>query len=289
MRFFASALDAHYKRHLAPIVEELLSRGHVLDEGAEWVLTAGRLDAYRLSRRGRKPILVEHGAGQTYLLNGVRVDASGMRPDPGVRLYLGPNRQIVGFMRSQLPEAECVVVGSPALEHLAATMKQERSLVVFAVHWHSGLRVPEAGTSWPWSLPIARTLHEAFGDRFRVHAHPRIFGRVVSQISRARFAPIFEADWDLLAPDCRVLVCDNSSIIWEAATMGIRVVLVDAPGWGERHGLRFGPEADQFFHVDSADRIVAAVEGCETPTDPGVYELIEGATSLAADVVERVL
>ena len=289
MRFAASALDVHYKRHLAPIVDELVARGHVRDNEAEWVLTAGRQDAYRLSRRGRSPILVEHGAGQTYMLNGQRVDASGMRPDPGVRLYLGPNAGVVGFMRSQLPEAECVVVGSPALERLAAMMHDERSLVVFATHWHSGLNVPEAQTSWPWSLPIARELHEAFGDRFRVHAHPRIYGRVVSQIARARFTPTFEADWDRVAADCRVLVCDNSSIVWEAATVGIGVVLIDPPEWIGEHGLRFGSQADQFQHVTGPGEVVAAVGQAETPADPGVYEIVEGATARAVDVIEHTI
>ena len=287
MRFAVTAQDSHYRRHLAPIVGELETRGHVRDNQADWVLTAGRLDALRLGRKGKSPILVEHGAGQTYMLNGQRVDASGVDPDPNVKLYLGPNAGVVDFMRGQLPGAQCEVVGSPALEQLSGQMRpaSERGLVVFATHWQSGLPVKEAQTSWPWSLPIAKALHEEYGDRFRMHAHPRIYSRVQSQSNRKRFHPTFADDWDLLAPDTTVLVCDNSTIIWEAATLGIPVVLIDPPAWRDaEHGLRFGDEAARFRRITDPAHAVDTVRRARL-VDVSVFDIVSGATDRAADLI----
>jgi hypothetical protein len=274
----------HYLRHLQPILDELEARGHQLGQGVGNVtLTAGRVDAQK-AHTARRLILVEHGAGQTYLYKGHRVDAGDAGSDAHVTLFLAPNGASAEFMAGLLPNAECVVVGSPALERLALRMDGPRDRVVFAVHWASSLagKVPEAGTSWPWSIAILKALAKSFP--VTVTAHPRIAYQVKRGMMRRQIDVSYVESWDELAPQCRVLVCDNSSIIWEADALKIPVVLIQPSGWSDIHGLRFAENG--FPRIRHPAEAISTVETAGPTAAPSPFEIVEGATRLAADAIE---
>lgn len=282
----------HYHRHLDPIISLLGQLGHEIAEGdGPNMLVAGLPDAER-TRNTRRLILVEHGAGQTYRYGSKTVDPSGnLRPVPDVTLYLAPNRRIADHMAVKLPNAERMVVGSPAVEKLywrryGYTGRKDR--VVFAVHWPSPIPIPEAGSSWPWSMTILKGLVEEHGQRVLAHAHPRVAYRMKRDLVRYRVDVEFEADWEVCAERARFLVADNSSIIWEAAAVGIPAVLIDPPNWNPdaQHGLRWGSEAASLPRISGRNDI----KGLQPELADGiVYGELDGSTRRAVDaIVEHV-
>jgi len=278
----------HYKRHLEPILNLARQLGHeIVDGDADATIVAGIPDVASV-RGASKVVLLEHGAGQTYRQGNRTVGPSGdTRTEPKVTLYLASTQHIADHMAAKLPRADRVVVGSPAVERLYwKRWNKNPDKVTFAVHWASPIRVPEAGTSWPWSLTILRKLLDSHD--VLVHAHPRIAYRVQRDLRRRRIEVEWEADWDTAAVQTKTLVCDNSSIIWEADAVGIPVVLIDPPYWNPNaaHGLRWGPEAAGFARTTGND--LTAVTTAQ-PQNVGLYGRLDGSTRRAVDaIVEHV-
>ena len=276
----------HYLRHLDPILKTAEQRGlDITGLNQRNMIVAGLPDVDRIPDAERI-ILLEHGAGQTYR-KGARVyDPSGdTRAVPSVTLYLATNDRIAEQMRPRLPNATIAVVGSPAVEHLWWE-EVASNRITFAVHWASPLQIPEAGTSWPWSMRILRRLHELYGDRLLVHAHPRIAYRVERDLRRARLDIEFEPEWDRAALDTSILVCDNSSIIWEADALGIGLVLMDPPNWNPNadHGLRWGWQAEKIPRIRNTEAVKDAMRLAHRP-DAKVFGKLTGATARAVEAI----
>lgn len=261
----------HYRRHLTPIVDGLAVAGvEVFDGPGDITLVAGRADARRVNG---PVILVEHGAGQRYMTeHGQLIDAYGEpTPEHNVVLYLSPRSETVGTMAEVLPNARIVVAGAPVLGTLGAVGAGDR--VVFATHWASGLasRIPEAGTSWPWSVRHVQALTARYGTRVTVHAHPRHVARVRNDVARRRIHVDVDPDWRSVLTQAQILVVDNSSIIWEAQAVGVPVVLIDHPLWRSDpgHDLRWGPEGRRLPLVRPGDNLTEIVDReLESPTAP---------------------
>ena len=249
----------HYRRHLTPIIDGLGEAGIEVSEGAgDLTLVAGRADARRVDG---PVVLVEHGAGQLYWDGGRLIDAYGdPTPESNVVLYLAPRPAVIDTMRRVVPNAAIVVTGTPAVDSLEAGGGDR---IVFATHWPSGLgsKIPEAGTSWPWSLRHVEALFARFGDRVTVHAHPRFQARVRNDLARRRLGIRVETDWHEVAATAQILVVDNSSIVWEAQRVGIPVVLFDHPTWRLEpgHDLRWSEGLGLPLVRDSTD-LVGMVE-----------------------------
>lgn len=100
-----------------------------------------------------------------------------------------------------------------------------------------------------------------------------------------------------------LLVCDNSSAMWEAASCGIPLVILDAPWYRTNidHGPpRFWVHADAGVRIQQPDQLVAAV--FEALTDPpevrarreaavaDIYVACDGrAAERAADAIVRLV
>lgn len=272
----------HLLRHLQPVINELWNRGVEIREGfGDLTLCAARYDAETVLG---PVVLVEHGAGQTYQVSGQTVDAGTIgkfsSPLTNVVLYVGPNQRLCDLYRTWLPNA-LMVVASPIIEWMR-TIPRIPKLVTFAVHWPSPLAtaVAEAGTSWPSSAWICKELKPDL-----IHAHPRIQHRIRRDMKQRKLTGSFVEDWDDVWPRTRLLVVDNSSILWEAAAVGIDVALIQPASWIGRHGLRFGIEADPLVRVTVEN--AQEVRGMMLPKPAGSpYEMIEGAAALVADAIQ---
>jgi hypothetical protein len=270
-RIDAFARQPHYVDHLAPVWRALPHehRGHfyvgassratiaraqfygfsaVADHpprNQQLIMIAGGLDL-RVSKR-RPTVLIEHGAGQTYegdpLKRVPHVSYAGGEGRDSVRLFVCPRQEVADRNLARYPEAE-TVVASPRLEYLQTMPRvPDRDNVVVSRHWDIA-HVPEMTSAWPhWREAVA---HLAESGRWSValHAHPRAARQMVgdARLLGAHFLPAWE---DVIA-QAAVYVCDNSSTLFEAAWLGIPVVVLDAP-WYRRnieHGLRFWSHAD---------------------------------------------
>lgn len=241
-----------------------------------------------LKARGRPVALLEHGAGQDY---GTRNPANpGGRGRDRVGLFLCPNRSVAARNAAVYPSAAVEVVGCPKLDAYFRPWSPRHvglgaPLVVFTWH-HDGQTgsVPEARSAWPHYRRSFGEIVAALEDRgFEVagHAHPRKASelRRVYDTAGVRWIPTLAEVLNTAA----VLVADNTSAMYEAAAVGVDVVVLNAP-WYRRHvehGLRFwgdhrlGPVCDwpgqvpgavvaaheRVYDVDERDRIVDRVYG----------------------------
>lgn len=255
----------HYAEHLDPIWRALPE--HVRGESwsprsRSWwgsplpaprarpgglVLVASFADVRKLSGRHRL-VYVEHGAGQTYdgdpesQGNG---SYSGGGGHGAVDLFLAPSDHVAERWRRRY-DVPAVAVGSPKLDRWHGGSHQRRPtastpLVAVTFHWNCQL-IPET----TWALPHYRAALEQLRDDVRGagaellgHGHPRGW-------------PALRAVWSELGvphtphladvlDQASVLVGDNTSALYEFASLDRPVVVLNAP-WYRRevhHGLRF--------------------------------------------------
>lgn len=271
-RFCAYGLDPSLARRLAPLGRRRGPRGRRQQRAtaeAPLVVVASYGD-YRRAKAVGPVVLVEHGAGQTYV---------GTDPDlpyhPGgqgrddVVTFICPNATVAAVNAARYPGVPSVAVGSPRLEALAAARARHaaarlhpstggRPLVVFSTHWDCHV-APEARWAFPHYRPALDGLAAADRWRFAGHGHPRAWADLNEVYARAGIARI--RSFDDVASTADVYVVDNSSTLFEAVALGLRVVVLDAP-WYRRdvdHGLRFWRWADVGPRCAEPDEVADAV------------------------------
>lgn len=251
----AFASMAHYAEHIEPVFRALPDelRGDWLDprrlharDTSRTVLVAGWRDAQTVAPS--QLVYLEHGAGQSYdgdprgAGNGSYSGGAGLER---VRLFLCPSERVADRWRA-VYRAPAEVVGCPKLDqwHRAASWAPHHRAVnraptvAVTFHWECGL-VPETRSAWSH---YDRVLPQLAADpRWQLlgHGHPRLWGTI-----RRRWAQLGVAHTPELADvldQADLLVGDNTSALYEFASTGRPVVVVNAP-WYRRdvnHGLRF--------------------------------------------------
>lgn len=247
----AYASQPNYWRHLAPIVRALGLRAyHPMGYNCDWgeplrrttdvaplVLVASEIDARRF--QDRRVIYVEHGAGQTYVdgADGGTGYAGGPRLGH-CALFLSPNEHAAERWRSAYQDTPVAVVGCPALDEI------ERGpgwVVHVTSHWDCGV-CPETAPAlshFTAVLPALRWSLSGLGLTLVGHAHPRARRR------QERFwreqGMEFEPDPDVVLSTTRCLIADNTSLLYEAAALGVPCVVLNSPSYRRdvEHGLRF--------------------------------------------------
>ena len=146
-------------------------------------------------------------------------------------------------------------------------------LVAISFHFPCSI-APEAGTAWP---DFRRQL-PALASRFGVlgHGHPRAFPMLGLSRHYSRASISVFTNFAEVCERAAVYVCDNSSSLFEFASTGRPVVLLNASAYrlSTNHGLRFEPsdgcaiQSGRHFcgashvgiQVNPGDDLVAAVE-----------------------------
>jgi len=109
--------------------------------------------------------------------------------------------------------------------------------VAFAWHWHMPM-VPEGTPAWGHYCDVLADVAGRYPTLG--HGHPRMWRYYRAQYEKLGIEPIQHFDV-LLERGVGLLACDNSSVMYEAAALGIPVLALNAP-WYRRdvhHGLRF--------------------------------------------------
>lgn len=276
--FYAGA--GHYAAHLWPIWQALPEgcRGRFYAQGGGHralgdaahhgaphrgdtpVVVAGYPD-YQATRKWRRVVLVNHGAGQSY------------DGDPSTNshpCYVGGRDRdgILGFLEpgpiAAAKTGECEQVGVPYLDAFRRLPPPEGQVIAVSHHWRCRV-CPEADWAWP-------EFRHAISDlarRYTVigHGHPRAWTRLERWYRSVGIEPV--ADWFEVLRRASVYVCDNSSTIFEFASLGRPVVLLNSRSYRRdvEHGLRFWSEAQVGYQVDEAADLEAAVQAALSP-DP---------------------
>jgi UDP-N-acetylglucosamine:LPS N-acetylglucosamine transferase len=148
------------------------------------------------------------------------------------------------------------VVGSPRLDELPARKWDGVTTVAVSFHWDC--RVAQESAS---AFPDFKDSLAQLG-RWRVigHGHPR---------AMAQLRPFYEAqgievveDFDEVCRRADLYVCDNSSTLFEFASTGRPVVVLNAGLYRKsvHHGLRFWDAANVGIQVDDPSMLGLAAE-----------------------------
>jgi hypothetical protein len=210
----------------------------------------------------RRFVFMEHGAGQAYIgdAHGARHPSyAGGTDREDVELFLVPNEYSADLWRRAYPSARVEVVGSPRLDGLPRREPGPGPVICVSFHWPAFV-APEADSAIGYFTDALRPL----AQRFTVigHAHPK--GHWPAEMERIyRQADIpFVADFDDVCRQADVYVCDNSSTLFEFASTGRPVVVLNSPYYRKNvhHGLRFWDAADVGVQVDRSGDLNAGVE-----------------------------
>ena len=289
----AVASMSHYEAHLVPVWDALPDevRGAFVrgkpTASDHTALVASFTDHARARKAGyRRFVVMEHGAGQSYSNTSPFYAGGWGRQDAG--LFLTPNEHAAARWRSAYPRAKVEVVGSPRLDDLPARLPDGKVTVAISFHFECGVS-PEARSAlrhYRSALPeLARSV-DLIG-----HGHPRAdLGPMYAALG-IEYVPSF----DDVCRRADLYVCDNSSTLFEFASTGRPVVVLNAPWYRESvdHGLRFWDAATVGINVndpgDLVEGVRVALDDCfrlfrEEALDT-VYAYRTGAAQRAADAI----
>lgn len=236
-------------------------------------------------------VFVEHGAGQTYGNNHPGSPGGPNRND-GIRLYITPNYDVAAKNTATYPGVPNVIAGVPKLDpwHLRDKSRDDPPTVAVSFSWDRPHAPESKGAYRHFRKYLHRVAREFPGAL--AHAHPRIFHRFYADFRRFGFEPVPRFTEILDRAD--VYVCDNSSTIFEFASTGRPVVLLNAP-WYRRHvehGLRFWEHAGIGVNVDHGRDLIDGIHlALEDPPEvaedrhrhvTAVYPLTDGHASRRA-------
>lgn len=257
--FMASGMAAHRATQLGVRLGQLRRERGV----APLTLVASYMDEQYV--RPRPVVLVEHGAGQSYGHDGAHHPAyPGGKSRDAVCLFVCPNEATARRWWDMYPDTPTAVVGCPYLDPWHGDGKRETivrndpPLVVFSFHWDCPV-VSESRSAFTHYMEelkrLAKMTPEERGFQMAGHAHPRAtdvmaFWRKWDVRYMDRFAEVLDyAD---------MFVADNTSCLFEFASTGRPVVVLNAP-WYRRdvhHGQRFWEWADVGVQVGDPEYLL---------------------------------
>jgi hypothetical protein len=250
----------HYDDHLRPIAHALgVPISRTLTPGPEPVLVAGYGDVLAARKVKRQAILLNHGAGQTYNVDHPSYSGGGHRRD--VLLFLEPGPHAAEATVRSMPNANVVQVGCAKLDELHRTRRRRHNatpVVAVSFHWRCNV-VPETDTALDHYRDALADL--VAGDEWTVigHGHPNIQHELepIWNELGVEFVPRL-AD---VIDRADILVADNTSALYEWASLDRPVVCLNAPHYrrDEHHGMRFW-DAVPGIQCDSPGDLVAAVK-----------------------------
>jgi hypothetical protein len=280
MKIHRMAFWPHYDRHIDPIWWKLPGdlRGDYLDgarqnlrklPSEDVVLIAGAIDIQADTLR---QIYIEHGAGQRYVdckQSAMAYYSGGQHPG-NVIGYICPN-ELVAQRWAPRPT---FVAGCPPLEsHWAAGINHVsyRRVAAITFHWDGADVCPEAGSALRFyedDLTAIVSWLRDFNLEVVGHAHPR--DTILPGLWKHLGIP-FEPDPDMILRRCGVLIADNTSLLYEAAALGMQTLVLNCPLYRREvhHGLRFWDTVPGPMFDDAWDLMARAKPGHHDGYDMG--------------------
>jgi hypothetical protein len=218
---------------------------------------------------------IEHGAGQSYAgdprwVNQLISGSYAGGPDRSdVELFMVPNAHAAERWRDAYPDARVELVGSPRIDSLPQREPGPGPVVAISFHFQAPMSLPpEAQTAIGEYRPLLPDLAARFTTIG--HAHPKAdWPQQMERIYRKAGIP-FVAFFDEVCRQADVYVCDNSSTIFEFASTGRPVVLLNSKFYRRNihHGLRYWEAASVGLQVDRPEDLLATIErALEDPID----------------------
>ena len=298
------AAKAHHRAHIAPVARLLgIDADHMQRRIAgpdDVALIASYGDLKSARRDGyRRIILMQHGAGQSY--GGDRRTArhpcyAGGDDNEDVGLFLVPNEHAAGRWLERYPSTPVKVVGCPRLDELperasmgAATTAEASPVVAVSFHWN-GYACPEWRSAFDWYRDAIVKLSREVTVIGHEHPNRRDLGAWYRDHGIE-----YTDSFDEVLRRADVYACDNSSTLYEFASTGRPVVVLNAPWYRFEadHGLRFWEAALVGIAVFEGAELSYAVGAADAPAYATwrenvldlVYAYRTGAAQRAADAI----
>ncbi len=237
------------------------------------ILVASLGDLNAAFKVGARTILMEHGAGQTYNTSHSSY-AGGIHPARDeCELFLVPGVTPAEKLAMRHPDTPVIEIGCPKLDRFKGFERPRHDIpkVVISFHWDCRV-VPETRWAWPtFRNHIAKLSHK---PEYEIvgHGHPRAMPHLRHWWEKID-VPVVE-DFDQVLKNADVYVIDNSSSMFEAAAVGIPVVVLNAPLYRKNvdHGLRFWDVATIGEQVDNPAMLHNAIMRALNPSDEQIVE-----------------
>ena len=223
---------------------------------------ASGTDLQRALRMVRVPVMMEHGAGQSY----IGTDATSylrsvapMKNAVGLELVPGPDAAAV--YRSVHPNIPCAVIGCPKLDRmhlLPPKPRAKRPVVCISFHFECGV-VPETRSAFDHYKRVLPSLLQAKSYQVIAHCHPRAKDTIGLKLERLGFE--FFPDFAEVMEIADLYCMDHMSALYEFASLGRPVVVLNCPWYRKNvnHGLRYWDAADVGVQCDDPADLEAAI------------------------------
>jgi hypothetical protein len=232
-----------------------------IEDPSRPVLIASAGDHHAVRKQGRERIArMEHGIGQSFIDSDHESYAGGVGA-ADVGLFLTPNRHSARRWADAYPAATVAVVGCPKLDELPSRRIGPKPVVALSFHWGLGVPTPGRLGETHGSFPEYREVIGAVAGQFRVigHGHPRMLPYLARHYRRLRI-PVVE-DFAEVCRQADVYVCDTNSTIYEFASTGRPVVVVNGRHFRRdvEHGLRFWEAATVGVQCDRPADLIGSI------------------------------
>jgi hypothetical protein len=201
----------------------------------------------------RRIARLEHGIGQSFVTS-THPSYAGGRDADDVSLFLTPNEHSADRWRRAYPQTSVAVVGCPKLDTLPHREPGPGPVIGVSFHWgRPGRKThPENESRGSWSEYARGVLDLATRYSVIGTGHPKAIERMASLYS-FRKVPVLR-DFNEVQRQSDVLVCDTNSALYEFASTGRPVVVVNGRHFRRDvvHGLRFdwGPATNVGVQCD---------------------------------------
>lgn len=277
------AKEPHFRDHMEPVFKKITEAGYEakwvqndVGSSARYAVVASSGDLERATRDKKMVFFMEHGAGQSY--NVRHTSYAGGPNRQNVCMFLSPGPHVTAQNLKFYPQTPYAAVGVPKLDKWHREMSPEPPdpkscpTVVFSFHWDCHV-CPETRSGFEHfkesileinKMRLENGDGEAVNGEFNLvgHAHPRI-RKIVRAFCVEHGIPFLDNFEDVL-DQADVYVCDNSSTIFEFASIGKPVVLLNPPMYRKSitHGLRFWEYADIGPNAKDTKSLLAAIREC---------------------------
>jgi hypothetical protein len=286
---FDAVIAAAEDRGIRPVLEATDQRRPVL------VTSYG--DHTKARTRRQHIARMEHGIGQSFITSNHPSYAGG-RNARDVSLFLTPNEHSAERWRKAYRSTRVEVVGCPKLDTLPPRRPGPGPVIATSFHWgvatvRSSHPLTETRGSWHEYRRAVCALPPVF-DVIGT-GHPKIIERMTTDYIAAGIPVV--RDFEDVLRDADVLVCDTNSALYEFASTGRPVVVVNGRHFRRNinHGLRFdwGTVTNVGVQCDRPEDLPVAVQAALTHDHAAareaalsvVYAHRTGAAQRAADVL----
>lgn len=247
---YAQYMKLDYTLYDHAIHNDFMLRKNIYGVVASWG------DLRRLGKGNVQAIYLEHGAGQTY--NARHNSYAGGKNRNNVILFLCPNKFVEKRNKEYYPDKATKIIGCPKLDVLhnkTFKINKKEPIIGVSFHWDCKICPETLSTYEYYKAAIIETDYNILG-----HSHPRLWEIAKkhyrqNNISRTQF-------FSEVLERCDVYCVDNSSSLFEFASLNKPVVVLNAP-WYRReveHGLRFWEFADIGVNCDAPEDLNEAIK-----------------------------